>query len=154
MKKVNKILVPGVLAALFFAACQKTDNGPTLTPQEKALTGISQQKVWKLQSLTVPKWDDPTKDSSITKSCSDSALMAFDAYKAYQLADASKGCDSTIVPYAKGTWALSAGSDSLVLQGARKFVWKIEKLNDTILKATFRDSISPEKNWLKTITLK
>ena len=153
MKTVNKILAFSLIAALFFAACKKNDNGPTLSPQEKALIGNG--KIWKLQSLTVAKSDDPTKDSSITKSCSDSALMAFDVYKAYQLADASKGgCDSSIVPYSKGTWAFSAGSDSLLLQGSRKFVWNIEKLNDTILKATFRDSISPDKNWLKTITLK
>ena len=151
MKKVNKILILFLLGALSFAACKKTDNGPALTSQEKILTS----KVWKLQSLTVPKSDNAAIDSSITLPCSDSTLMAFDIYKAYQIADASKGgCDSTIVPYDKGRWAFSAGSDSLLLKGKRNFVWKIQKLNDTIVKATFRDSISPTKNWVKTITLK
>jgi hypothetical protein len=42
----------------------------------------------------------------------------------------------------------------LLLDGKRNFAWKIEVLNDTILKATFRDSISPDKNFLKKITLK
>ena len=135
---------------IFFVACKKTDNGPVLTPQEKALTN----KIWKLQSLTVPRTSDPTKDSSITKSCSDSALMAFDIFSNFQLADATKACDSTIVPYDKGIWTFSANSDTLLLKGKRIFVWKLETLNDTILKATFRDSISPSKNWLKTITFK
>ena len=150
MKKVNKIVALGVFAALFFAACEKNDNGPKLTPKEKALTG----KVWKLQSLTIPQSADPSKDSSIMTPCADSALMAFDLYKAYQLANTAKACDSTIVPYDKGNWAFSAGSDSLLLKGKRNFVWKIQLLNDTIIKATFRDSIAPAQNWVKTITLK
>jgi uncharacterized lipoprotein YajG len=83
MKKVNKILAFSLLATLFFAACKKTDNGPVLTPNEKILTN----KIWKLQSLTIQKSDDPTKDSSITKPCSDSTLMAFDIYKIFQIAD-------------------------------------------------------------------
>jgi hypothetical protein len=150
MKKVNKFLALGLLATLFFTACEKNDNGPVLTAKEKILTN----KIWKLQSLTVQKSDDPTKDSSITKPCSDSALMAFDVFKIYQLADASKSCDSTIVPYDKGTWKLSASGDSLTLQGKKKFIWNIVALNDSTLKATFRDSIAPTNNWLKTITLK
>jgi hypothetical protein len=71
------------------------------------------------------------------------------------LADGSKnGCDSTAVPYDKGVWALSADNDSLLLKGTRTFAWKLEKLNDTLITATFRDSISPTENWLKKITLK
>lgn len=150
MKNKNSILSLGILCMLFFAACKKTDNGPVLTPQEKALTG----RIWKLQSLTVPGINDPSQDSSITQSCSDSALMAFDIYHVYQLADPSKGCDSSIVPYSKGNWALTAGSDSLFLSGDRNLAWKIEVLNDTILKATFRDSISPTNDWVKKITFK
>lgn len=149
MKKRN-LFALGVLAVLVFAACQKNDNGPELSPKERMLTG----KIWKLHSLTVPKSDDPTKDSSISKPCSDSALMVFDVYKAYQLANPSKACDSTIVPYDLGRWAFSSTSDSLILEGKRKFVWKIQELNDSTLKATFRDSIAPTKDWIKTITLK
>lgn len=149
---INKktLLSLGILFTIVFAACKKTDNGPVLTPQEKALTN----KIWQLQSLTVPQVNDPTKDSSITTSCADSALMAFDIFNNFQLADATKHCDTSIVPYDKGIWQLSSDNDSLVLKGKRTFVWKIEKLQDTILKATFRDSISPDKNWLKTITFK
>lgn len=149
MKNKNLILSL-IVAGTFLAACKKTDNGPTLTPQERALTN----RIWALKSLTVPKVSDPSEDSSITKSCSDSALMAFDVFGNYQIADPSKACDSTIVPYSKGNWAISSDGDSLALVGKRNFVWKIEMLNDTILKATFRDSISPEKNYLKKITLK
>jgi hypothetical protein len=151
MKRINKILAFGIIAAIFFAACKKSDTSPVLTPQEKILTN----KIWKLQSLTVPKSDDATKDSSITKSCSDSALMAFDVYKAFQLADPTKECDSTILAYDAGKWSLSASNDTLFLNGnKRKLAWKLNVLNDSTLKATFRDSISPTNNWIKTITLK
>jgi hypothetical protein len=149
MKNKNLILSLFV-SAILFAACEKTDTGPVLTPQEKALTN----KIWALESLTVPAINDPSQDSSITTPCSDSALMAFDIYGVYQIADPSKACDSTIVPYAKGNWAISSDGDSLALMGKRNFIWKIEMLNDTILKATFRDSISPDKNYLKKITFK
>ena len=155
MKQVNKILALALLSALFFAACEKNDSGPVLTAKEKTLIGAGAGKIWKLQSLTVPKSNDASVDSSITQPCADSTLMAFDMYRAYQLANGSKAaCDSIAVPYSIGSWSLSAGGDSLLLHGKRNFVWKIETLDATTLKATFRDSISPDKNWLKTITLK
>lgn len=150
MTNKNSLLFLGILSLIFFAACKKTDNGPVLTPQQKALTS----KIWKLQSLTVPQVSDPTKDSSIAKSCSDSALIAFDVFGNFQLADATKSCDSSIVPYDKGVWALSMANDSLLLKGKRTFIWKIKTLNDSLFKATFRDSIAPDKNWVKTITFK
>ena len=151
MKNKKSILALQVICIVVLAACKKTDNFPTLSPAQKALTG----KIWKIQSLTVPQIADPTQDSSIIEPCADSALMAFDVYGNYQLADGSReGCDSSSVPYAKGVWALSANNDSLLLQGSRNFVWKIEMLNDSIVKATFRDSISPAKNLIKKITLK
>lgn len=151
MKNRNNILSFGVLAILFFVACKKNDS-PPLSAKESVLVG----KIWRLYSLTVPKSDDSSQDSSITKPCSDSAFMAFDRYKVYQLADASAaGCDSAIVPYDKGIWSLSTTTDSLLLDGnKRDLIWKIEVLNDTLLKATFQDSIAPEQNWVKTITLK
>ncbi len=151
MKKINKILALTVLAALFFAACKKDDHEPVLTPKEKILTS----KVWKLESLTVPKSENPAADSSIMKPCADSALIAFDAFKTFQFANGSKvACDSVAVPYDKGSWAFSAGTDSLLLKGKRNFVLKIVTLDATTLKATFRDSTAPDKNWLKTITFK
>lgn len=150
MKKISQIALAAFLVALTFAACKKTENGPVLSAQEKSLTS----KVWILKALTV-KNADGSSDSSIMKSCADSSAMAFDIYKAYQLASGSKvACDSIAVPYDKGTWALSADADSLTLKGKRNFVWRIEKLNDTIIKATFRDSVATDKNWLKTITFK
>lgn len=151
MKNKKSILSLAIACVFVFAACEKTDNGPSLTPEQKALTG----RVWQLQSLTVPQTSDPTKDSSIIQPCADSALLAFDVYGSFQLADRSKdGCDSTAVPYDKGIWAISSDSDSLLLKGKRTFAWKLEKLNDTLIVATFRDSISPTENRLKKITLK
>jgi len=149
MKNKNLILSL-IVFGTFFAACKKTDNGPTLTPQQSALTN----RIWSLKSLTVPKAGNASEDSSITKSCSDSALMAFDMFGNYQIADPSEGCDSSIVPYSKGRWAISSNGDSLELIGKRSFIWKIIMLNDTILKATFHDSVSPENNMLKKITFK
>lgn len=147
--KTNILVTLGLASLILVAACKKTDNGPVLTPQQTLLTS----KIWKLKSLSVASRNDPATDSSITKSCSDSALMAFDIYGNYQLADPTKACDSTIVPYDRGNWMLSSASDSLLLQGKRTFIWKIEVLSDTLLKATFHDSISPTNTWTKKITL-
>ena len=147
----NKIRITlGLATLVLFVACKKTDNGPILTPQQTILTS----KIWKLQSLTVASRNDPSTDSSITKACSDSALMAFDVYGDFQLADPTKSCDSSIVPFDRGVWMISSDSDSLMLQGQRTFFWKIDVLSDTLLQASFRDSISPTDNWLKKITLK
>ncbi len=149
MKNKNLFLSLGIFC-IVLASCDKTPEMPQLTPQEKALTG----HIWKLESLTVPKSTDAS-DSSIKKSCSDSALIAFNMSHLFQFADASKnGCDTSVVPYDKGNWAFSAGKDSVILTGNRTLVWKIITLNDTLFKATFRDSISPEKNSVKTIILK
>jgi len=150
MKNRNLILSLGTFCVMVFVACKKTENGPVMTPQQRALTG----KIWKLTSLTVPSKINPSLDSSITTSCGDSAVMAFDIFGVYQLADPSKSCDSTIVPYSKGNWAITSDNDSLLLYSKRQFAWKIEVLNDTILKASFRDSTSGSNNWLKKITLK
>jgi hypothetical protein len=151
MKNKRSILSLAIVCILVFAACEKNDNGPSLTLGQKALTG----RVWQLQSLTVPQVSDPSIDSSIIQPCADSALLAFDVYGNFQLADRSKnGCDSIAVPYDAGNWALSSDNDSLLLKGTRTFAWKLEKLNDTLIIATFRDSISPTESWLKKITLK
>ena len=156
MKPLKRILGLALLLAILFAACKKTVESPQLTGREKALIGNSGAgKIWKLYSLTVPKPGNASLDSSIMLPCADSALMAFDVYHAYQLANVSKTtCDSIAVPYSLGNWALSAGGDSLLLHGKRNLIWKLEILNDSTLKAVFRDSISPDKNWLKTIILK
>ena len=156
MKSINRILGLALSSTLLFAACQKTVDSPSLTEREKALIGNSGAgKIWKLYSLSVPKAGDALADSSIMLPCADSALMAFDIYNAYQLANVSKtACDSIAVPYSIGNWALSASGDSLLLRGQRNLIWKLEILNDSTLKAVFRDSISPDKNWLKTIILK
>lgn len=150
MKTLNNLIPLATLGLLFFAACKKNDNEPILTPKEKILVN----KTWKVDSLTIPKISDPTKDSSIAKECSEDALLDFDANKAFRFTDPSKTCDSTIVPYGNGTWTLGVSNDTLVLNGAKKLAWKIIKLDNTRLEATFRDSISPDKIQMKTIILK
>jgi len=150
MKTLNNLIPLATLGLLFFVACKKNDNEPVLTQQEKILVN----KTWTLDSLTIPKISDPTEDSSITKECSEDALLDFDAHKGFQFTDPSKSCDSSIVPYGNGTWSLSASNDTLVLNGARKLAWKIITLDNSRLEATFRDSISPDKIQMKTIILK
>ncbi len=150
MKTLNNLIPLATLGLLFFAACKKNDNEPILTPKEKILVN----KTWKVDSLTIPKISDPTKDSSIAKECSEDALLDFDANKSFRFTDPSKTCDSTIVPYGNGTWTLGVSNDTLVLNGAKKLAWKIIKLDNTRLEATFRDSISPDKIQMKTIILK
>ena len=150
--KNNSSIYYLVIGCVFaFGACDKPVNGAPLTSQQKELTG----RVWHIKSLTVPQINDPLKDSSIIQLCADSALMTFNSQGSFQLADRSKnGCDSIAVPYDKGIWELTSYNDSLLLKGKRTFAWKLEKLNDTLMTATFRDSISPSKSWLKKITLK
>ena len=150
MKTLNNLIPLATLGLLFFAACKKNDDGPVLTQKEKILVN----KTWTVDSLTIPKVSDPTKDSSIAKECTEDASLDFDANKAFRFTDPSKTCDSSLVPYGNGAWSLGASNDTLVLNGARKFSWKIIKLENARLEATYRDSISPDKIQMKTIILK
>jgi hypothetical protein len=151
MKKIRMIVGGGLIGVWIFSACSK-DNSPVLTPLEQKLTA----KIWRLNSLTVPKVSDAAQDSSITLPCSDSALAVFDVYHNYQVANPTKYCDSTIVPYDLGRWAFNSSEDSLILTGNRKrWVLKILQFTDTtLLKATYKDSMAPDKVWIKTISLK
>lgn len=138
------------MSLLLFAACKKDDNGPLLTSKEKMLVN----KTWKVDSLTVPKISDVTKDSSMAKECSKDALLDFNGDKTFSFTDPSKACDSSLVPYGKGTWSLKISNDTLFLNGPKKLSWKILASDNNKLKAVYRDSLSPAKIQMKTITLK
>lgn len=145
------ILGVGLTGFLIFSACNK-DNTPSLTNNGQKLVS----KVWRLKAFTVPQVNNPSVDSSIMSPCSDSVLAAFDAYRNFQIANGAKQtCDSSKIPYDIGTWSFNAAEDSLILHGYKKNrVLKINKLNDTILIATYKDSLSPSNVLKKTITLK
>lgn len=151
MKKEMMILSFGLLGLIIISACNKS-NGPSLTANEQKLSA----KTWRLNKLTMPQVNNPLVDSSITSACSDSALAAFDGYHNFQIASFSKqACDSISIPYDLGVWSFNHTEDSLFLKGKRMSrAWKIITLNDTIVKATYKDSLSPSKVWMKTITLK
>ena len=150
MKTLNNLIPLFTVGLLLFAACKKDDNGPVLTPNEKILVN----KTWKVDSLTIPKISDATKDSSIAKECSEDALLDFNGDKTFSFTDPSKTCDSSLVPYGNGTWTLKASNDTLFLNGTKKLSWKILTLDNNKLKAVYRDSISPTEIQIKTITLK
>jgi virulence-associated protein VapD len=152
MKKGMMMLSLGLVGFIIFASCNKSNNGPSLTANEQHLSS----RTWKLNGLTMPKVSNPLVDSSITSPGSDSTLAAFDAYHNFQIANFSKQTsDSISIPYDLGTWAFNNTQDSLYLQGKKMSrIWKIIQLNDTIVKATYKDSLSPSKVWIKTITLK
>lgn len=136
-----------LVAMFIFASCK--DKGPELTPSEQILTS----KVWKLKSITVPQITDPSKDSSIAKECTETALFAFDRQHTFNVTDVAGNCDSTIIPYGSGSWQMFS-TDSLYLsRKAYSQAWKLKTLNDSVVVAVFKDSIAPNSVWIKTLTL-
>ncbi len=150
MKTKHYLLATCVLSITVFASCKKDKDEPRLNEKELLLTAHT----WKVTSITVPKISDSKADSTITTDCSLLATVDFKTGRTFEVADPKKSCDSTVVPYSKGTWTFISANDVLTLKGSKEMSWKITTLSATELKATFRDSISPQKIQLKTITLK
>lgn len=150
MKTKHYLVALSALTLIVFASCKKDKDEPRLNEKERLLTAHT----WKVASITIPKISNPEVDSTITTECSLLATVDFKAARTFEIADPQKNCDSTIVPYSKGSWTFTSVNDILSLKASKEMSWKITSLSDSELKATFRDSISPEKIQLKTITLK
>ena len=150
MKTKYYLVAICALSITVFASCKKDKDEPRLNAKELLLTAHT----WKVNSITVPKISNPEVDSSITKDCSLLATIDFKSGRTFEIADPGKNCDSTVVPYGKGTWTLTSVNDVLTLKGSKELSWKISSLTDSELKAVFRDSLSPEKIQMKTIILK
>lgn len=149
MKTVGRILVMAVCSALLFAACKKDKSENTLTPKEQLLIND-----WSIDALTMKKINTPAEDSSIIKECVSKSKVNFQINRKFQITDTNKNCDSTLLPFDSGNWQLSPNAEQLVLKGKRNIVWQIQTLNSDQIKATFRDSLSPQHNFVKTIVLK
>lgn len=149
MKTKHYLLAMCVLSITVFASCKKDKDEPRLNEKELLLTAHT----WKVTSITVPKITNGEVDSTITTECSLLATVDFKTGHTFEITDPEKNCDNTAVPYSKGTWTFTSVNDVLTLKGSKEMSWKIATLSDTELKATFRDSISPEKIQIKTITL-
>lgn len=147
--KTQKILyIAAGLIMLGFVACKK-DKSTSLTAQEKLLV-----KNWTIDSLTMKSMVHPQEDSSILKNCVKQSKVLFNSSKQFQIVDVAKNCDSLALPYGKGTWSLATNGGQLVLDGSRDLKWQILSLTNEKIKATFRDSLSPQHNFVKTIVLK
>lgn len=150
MKTKHYLVAICALSIIVFASCKKDKDEPRLNAKELLLTAHT----WKVKSITIPKISNPEVDSSITKECSLLATIDFKTGRTFEIADPGKNCDSTIVPYSKGTWTFTSVNDVLTLKGSKAMSWKISALTESELKAVFRDSISPTKIQMKTIILK
>ena len=149
MKTKNMILALALVSATTFVACKKDKDEPKLTPTEQKLI-----KTWTLEALTTPRKTNPEVDSSLVTDCMEDVSLQFVAGRTFEFKNSNQGCEGTVLPFQKGKWSLSADGKTLILKGAKESKWTVKTLDETTLKATFRDSVSVDHNYLKTVTFK
>lgn len=121
-----------------FAACHKDDDsGPTQTPNELKL----EAHAWNLSAAA--QTDSAVTDSSILSACMQDDSLVFGTNKQYTYADGATVCDSTVLPYGKGSWAFNTAEDTLTLQSASA-AWRfhVNTLTDSTLQLTLTDSVN------------
>ncbi|CAN5556345.1 hypothetical protein BH10BAC2_BH10BAC2_32680 [soil metagenome] len=152
-KHLLKFLFIAAAGSMAMMACNNTDPVP---PPEKLQKLI--QTDWKINDITVPKKTAPGGDSSISLTCSTDDLILFGANGIYDFQDGTAKCDSNIFNYSQGYWGYDLDNDSVqlaVITPTAKYVsWKVLTLNDSVLKATYIDSVVPANKIIKTISFK
>lgn len=141
--------IAATVAILITTGCNKDDYG--ITPDEQLLTAHD----WKITALSVPSATNPSADSSIMAICDLESKLTFSTNYNFDFDNIATGvCSPTNFYYDSGTWSLDSYSDSLYLSGvSRRQSWKVYELSDTLLKASYKDSISPTEFRDTKITL-
>jgi len=155
MKKQNlvKIFFAAFTAGLFLIACNTADSVPLPAEIQKLI-----QNNWKINDITIPKKAAPGGDSSILLSCMNDDLALFGSNGIFELQDGTAKCDSAAFYYSKGYWGYDLDNDSVqlavVIPASKYISWKVVTLNDSVLKVTYIDSLTPANKTIKTISFK
>ncbi|RFM28012.1 hypothetical protein [Deminuibacter soli] len=162
MKK-NKLpllaLAATALAAATITGCFKSNDSQPASLTKNQVFMV--QKPWAIRSITIPKKNDSTQDSSIFQPCHSKAGIYFgqpvysDGSGAFAYLDSAKGCDSNAFHYGQGRWLFAtAAEDSLATLNYSYgiSVMKVLALNDSVLQVRFIDSMRNAPKILKTIT--
>lgn len=141
----------GIAVALMLAvsSCSKDDD--VIPTQEELLTNHD----WKISSLTIPSVSNPSSDSSVMVSCDEESRLQFSNAYTYNFANNTSGsCSNSLFKYDTGTWSYDNSTDSLhIASSTIHLTWKVYELSDTLLKALYKDSISPTETRDTKITL-
>jgi hypothetical protein len=152
MKKKNFVKIFLVTAlGILTMACNNDDPAPLPEPIQKLI-----QKEWKINEITVPK-ETNEGDSSILKSCSNDDIVHFYSSGTFKFDDGTNKCDSSVFYYSEGYWGYDLIKDSIQLAStkpAEYISWKVQTLNDSVLKVIYTDSLNPAKKLTKTISFK
>ncbi|CAN5239743.1 hypothetical protein BH11BAC5_BH11BAC5_07620 [soil metagenome] len=149
---ISKLMACVFVCAGLLLACKKDDNPAPPTPDKVKKLLYD----WKITSITTPKTGQPATDSSILKACVADDIIKF-SNNGFDFQDGTNKCDSSLVPYWKGSWVYDLNKDSIQLHAttpAKYLSWKVTTLNDSIMKVTYTDSLNPEKKIVKTISFK
>jgi hypothetical protein len=133
--------IAGIAVALLvaFSSCSKDDN---IEPTKEELLTYHD---WKINSLAIPSVTNPSADSSVLVSCDEESRLQFSSSYTYTFANnAAGGCSNSSFAYGTGTWRYDSATDSLhITSSTIHQTWKVYELSDTLLKASYKDSISP-----------
>lgn len=140
-KRKLQPVISGIAVALMFAVASCSKDDDVITTKEELLTNHD----WKIIALTIPSVTNPSSDSSVLVSCDQESRLQFSSGYTYNFTNnTSGGCSNSLFKYGTGRWIYDNITDSLYFtSNAMQFTWKVYELSDTLLKASYSDSISP-----------